>query len=140
MKRQLLFIPVLLLLCLNMVAQNKKAAIDSLESRYQRCLAKSQYMYGCALEYYRDLDSMLDLVYRQLYSKLDTSRRQNLVVQQSLWKEKKEAYFKLLDTRVEKLHKKTLAGLDDQVIATDHKAAYIKDRVTELISRYPTAG
>jgi uncharacterized protein YecT (DUF1311 family) len=131
---------MLLLLCLNLVAQNKQAAIDSLENQYQRCLSKGQYMYGCALEYYRQLDSMLDLVYRQLYSRLDTSRRQRLAVQQIQWKEKKDAYFKLLDTRVEKLHKKTLAGLDDRAIATDHKAAYIKDRVTELISRYPSAG
>ena len=121
-------------------AQTKRSVIDSLERNYQRCLTKGQYMYGCALEYYQQMDSMLDIVYRQLYSNLDTSRRKYLKVEQVQWKEKKESYFKLLDTRVEKLRKKTLAGLDDQFIATDQKAAYIKERVTALIKSFPTAG
>lgn len=129
-----------LLMGIETFAQTKRSVIDSLERNYQRCLSKSQYMYGCALEYYRGMDSMLDIVYRQLYTKLDTSRRRNLKVEQVLWQERKESYFKLLDTRVEKLRKKTLAGLDDQAIATDQKAAYIKERVTALIKSYPTAG
>ncbi|KAA2244966.1 DUF1311 domain-containing protein [Chitinophaga agrisoli] len=134
MKKVLFFLP--LLLCLKSFAQTKQAVIDSLESNYQRCLSKSQYMYGCALEYYRQMDSMMDNIYRQLYTSLDTNRRRSLKVEQVQWEEKKEAYFKLLDTRVEKLHKKTMAGLDDQAISTDHKAAYIKDRVNALLVNY----
>jgi uncharacterized protein YecT (DUF1311 family) len=135
-----LLLSLSLLMGIETFAQTKRSVIDSLERNYQRCLSKSQYMYGCALEYYREMDSMLDIVYRQLYTKLDTSRRRNLKVEQVLWQERKESYFKLLDTRVEKLRKKTLAGLDDQAIATDQKAAYIKERVTALIKSYPTAG
>lgn len=121
-------------------AQTRRSVVDSLESTYQLCLAQSRYTYGCALEYYHQMDSMLDIVYRRLYTSLDTSRRSNLKVEQGLWVEKKESYFKLLDARVEKFRGKTLAGLDDQAITTDQKAAYIKERVTALIKSYPIAG
>lgn len=121
-------------------AQTRRSVVDSLERTYQLCLAQSRYTYGCALEYYQQMDSMLDIVYRRLYTSLDTSRRRNLKVEQGLWLEKKESYFKLLDARVEKFRGKTLAGLDDQAITTDQKAAYIKERVTALIKSCPTAG
>jgi uncharacterized protein YecT (DUF1311 family) len=138
MRKLLLFLS--LMVGVKSFAQNRRAVIDSLERNYQRCLTQSRYTYGCALEYYQQMDSMLDIVYRQLYTSLDTSRRRNLKVEQGLWQEKKESYFRLLDTRVEKFRSKTLAGLDDQAIATDHKAAYIKERVTALIKSFPTAG
>ncbi len=138
MRKLLLFLS--LLMGIQTFAQTKRTVIDSLERNYQRCLSKSQYMYGCALEYYQQMDSMLDIVYRQLYTSLDTSRRRNLKVEQVLWQERRASYFKLLDTRVEKVRAKTLAGLDDQAIATDQKAAYIKERVTALIKSFPTAG
>lgn len=138
MRKLLLFLS--LMVGVQTFAQTKRAVVDSLEKGYQRCLAQTRYTYGCALEYYQQMDSMLDIVYRQLYSRLDTSRRRNLKVEQGLWIEKKESYFKLLDTRVEKFRSKTLAGLDDQAIATDQKAAYIKERVTALIKSFPTAG
>ncbi|WP_298737186.1 lysozyme inhibitor LprI family protein [uncultured Chitinophaga sp.] len=138
MRKLLLFLS--LLVGVRTFAQTRRAAVDSLEMNYQLCLAQSRYTYGCALEYYQKMDSMLDIVYRQLYASLDTTRRRNLKVDQSGWLERKASYFKLLDTRVEKFRTKTLAGLDDQAISTDQKAAYIKERVTALIKNYPVAG
>jgi uncharacterized protein YecT (DUF1311 family) len=138
MRKLLLFLS--LMVGVKTYAQTRRSVVDSLERTYQLCLAQSRYTYGCALEYYQQMDSMLDIVYRRLYTSLDTSRRRNLKVEQGLWLEKKESYFKLLDARVEKFRGKTLAGLDDQAITTDQKAAYIKERVTALIKSYPTAG
>jgi len=138
--RKWIFFLCLLAAGLKTFGQTRKAAVDSLERNYERCLSNGQNMYGCALTYYHQLDSMLNLVYRQLYARLDTSHRKTLRVEQVQWQERRKAYFKLLDMRVQKVHKKTLAGLDDHVIATDHKAAYIKDRVTELLEDFPKKG
>jgi uncharacterized protein YecT (DUF1311 family) len=80
------------------------------------------------------MDSLLNTVYRQLYSKLDNNRRESLQVSQQLWIEKKEAYFKNIDIRAEKKRPLTLPGLNDDMIVTDNKAEYLRNRVIELLA------
>lgn len=133
MKHIFLCIPLCILFNLTF-AQTSKTAVDSLEKRYQQCLSEGKSAYNCALQYYSAMDSLLDAVYRQLYSKLDNNRRELLQVSQEQWVEKKEAYFKNIDLRVEKKRPMTLAGLDDDMIVTDNKAAYLKTRVIELLT------
>jgi uncharacterized protein YecT (DUF1311 family) len=80
------------------------------------------------------MDSLLNTVYRQLYTKLDNNRRESLQVSQQLWVEKKEAYFKNIEVRAEKKRPLTLPGLNDDMIVTDNKAEYLKNRVIELLA------
>jgi uncharacterized protein YecT (DUF1311 family) len=132
MKRILLCLP--LCFSLNIVfGQVNKTSVDSLELRYQQCLGEGKSTYNCALQYYAQMDSLLSTVYRQLYSKLDNNRRELLEVSQNQWEEKKEAYFRNIDMRVEKKRPLTLSGLDDDMIVTDNKASYLKTRVIELL-------
>ncbi|RFS23427.1 DUF1311 domain-containing protein [Chitinophaga silvatica] len=128
-----LILILLVFLCSNAYSQTSQAALDSLESNYQQCLGSSQRMYDCAVNYYRQLDSLLNNTLKQLYSSLDKDRQQQLQQEQVVWEEKKEEYFKKIDERVEKMHKRTMEGLDDDMISTDNKAAYIKQRLTALL-------
>lgn len=105
------------------------AAVDSLDIRYQQCMAKGQDMYSCAIEYYQQLDSMLQAVYDELYERLDTDRQTTLKAEQDTWIQQRDRYFKTIDTKAAK----SLFGLDDQTIAADNKAAYLKDRVVALL-------
>lgn len=122
-------------ICLNVFAQTSKSDVETLEKRYQECLAEGKSQYNCALQYYTQMDSLLTTVYRQLYDNLDTTRRQTLQISQQQWEEKKDTYFKDIDVRVEKKRPLTLSGLDDDMIVTDNKAAYIRTRVIELIDK-----
>ena len=79
------------------------------------------------------MDSLLNTVYRQLYSKLDNNRRESLQVSQQVWVERKEAYFRNIEIRAEKKRPLTLPGLNDDMIVTDNKAEYLKVRVIELL-------
>lgn len=129
--------PILLLCCsLHTVAQTRQSALDALEKQYQHCLGEGRHAYSCALTFYRQVDSLLTSTYRLLYTALDTSRRQSLAVSQHQWLEKKEEYFRKIDERVEKHHKKTMEGLDDNMISTDNKATYLKDRLMALLDEY----
>ncbi|CAL1521134.1 hypothetical protein [Chitinophaga sp. MM2321] len=130
-----ILIPILLavFLCTNTYAQSSPATLDSLETRYQQCLSESHTMYGCALDYYKQLDSLLYITLQHLYSHIDPSRLQQLRIEQGTWEEKKYEYFKKIDERVEKMHKRTMQGLDDAMISTDNKATYLKDRVAILL-------
>ncbi|NLR64914.1 DUF1311 domain-containing protein [Chitinophaga varians] len=128
-------LPILILavfLCGNAYSQSRQAALDTLENRYQRCLSTSN-SYGCALVYYKQLDSLLHSTLQRLYSQIEPNRLHTLQIEQGAWEEKKDAYFRKIDERVEKMHKSTMDGLDDDMISTDNKAAYVKERVTALL-------
>ncbi|MBC9931633.1 hypothetical protein [Chitinophaga qingshengii] len=129
--------PMLILavfLCGNVYCQSsRQTALDTLENRYQRCLSAGSNSYNCALVYYKQLDSLLYTTLQHLYSHINPNRLLTLRVEQGTWEEKKEAYFRKIDERVEKMHKSTMNGLDDDMISTDNKAAYVKDRVTALL-------
>ncbi len=109
-----------------------RAAIDSLDRKYQACTSRKGNLYGCVLTYYKSMDSLLNTSYHQLYTKLDSTHKRGLEQEQQSWEEKKTAYFELLDARVGKVEKKTLNGLDDRMISTDNKAAYLRNRVLQL--------
>ncbi|MBW8686070.1 lysozyme inhibitor LprI family protein [Chitinophaga rhizophila] len=120
---------------MNVFAQTNKVAIEAIERNYQDCLSEGSDHYNCAVQYYAQMDSLLNTVYHQLYENLDTIRRHSLELSQQQWKEKRENYFKEIDVRVEKKRPMTLAGLDDDMIVTDNKAAFLRRRVMELISK-----
>jgi uncharacterized protein YecT (DUF1311 family) len=121
-------------LCTKAYSQSQQAALDTLENRYQQCLGNSRHMYNCAVTYYKQLDSLLHHTLQQLYSNLDPGEQRRLQAEQGAWEEKKEVYFRQIDARVEKMHKRTMEGLDDDMISTDNKAAFLKDRLTTLLS------
>ncbi|MBV8254696.1 MAG: DUF1311 domain-containing protein [Chitinophaga sp.] len=93
-------------------------------------------MYNCASMYYRALDSTLSATVQQLNAHLDATAIGKFQSEQVSWEEKKDAYFKKIDERVEKLHKSTMQGLDDDMISTDNKAAFLKERLSELYREY----
>ncbi|MBS0025901.1 lysozyme inhibitor LprI family protein [Chitinophaga sp. 22321] len=131
--RNLILIPVVFL-CTNAYSQSHKTALDTLENHYQQCLGNSHSMYNCAATYYKQLDSLLHHTLQQLYSSLAPGQQQQLRIEQGAWEEKKDEYFKKIDERVEKMHKRTMDGLDDDMISTDNKAAFLKARVATLLN------
>jgi len=132
MRSLILFL--LVFLCTKAYSQTKQSALDTLETHYQQCLGNSQSMYSCAVTYYKQLDSLLTYTLQHLYSNLTPDRQQQLQTEQTAWEERKEEYFKKIDERVEKMHKRTMEGLDDEMISTDNKAAFLKARLRTLIN------
>lgn len=132
MRKLILFL--LVFLCTKAYSQTKQSALDTLETHYQQCLGNSQSMYNCAVIYYKQLDSLLNNTLQHLYSNLTPGRQQQLQAEQGAWEEKKEEYFKKIDERVEKMHKRTMEGLDDDMISTDNKAAFLKARLRTLLN------
>jgi uncharacterized protein YecT (DUF1311 family) len=132
MRNLIIFLAVFL--CSKAYSQSQQTALDTLENRYQQCLGNSPNMYNCAVSYYKQLDSLLNNTLQYLYSSLNTGRQQKLQEEQLVWETKKEEYFKKIDERVEKMHKRTMEGLDDEMISTDNKAAFIKERLTTLLN------
>ena len=58
---------ITLFLPLISVSQNKKD-IEAYENKYQECLDKGINMLGCTQLFYKQSDSLLNVVYKKIYS------------------------------------------------------------------------
>ena len=105
------------------------STIDKLDSSYQSCLDKGMDMYGCSLHYYNQMDSMLNIVYKQLRAKKDSSQKIILKSKQLKWLSARDKYFKQVDNEPSN----GLDGNDRRMAAIDKKALYVEKRVIELI-------
>ncbi|MBW4891456.1 DUF1311 domain-containing protein [Mucilaginibacter sp. HMF5004] len=131
---QKLRIIVALLLCfwgLQGFAQTIKT-VDSLRNSYQTCLDKGVYMLGCSKVHYHQIDSMLNLAYIKLRTKLLSPQISKLKSEQAQWLIKRDQYFKnlTLDPEV-----KSLGGEDREMVLIDKKATFVEERVIVLLRR-----
>ena len=115
-----------------------KETVDSIAKEYQDCLDKGQSMGGCARHFLFQMDSLLNVYYRQLRSKCDSSQRENLKDEQLEWLVKRDKTFLRNEKEAEKDAKKE--GLSESVeimFANDKNATTIKERIIQLIKNNP---
>lgn len=136
MKTKKLLITFLLLTSLTFAgkAQTQKT-IDSIRITYQNCLDKGENMLGCTRRYYSQMDSLLNVVYKNLRNQSDAAGKDRLKSEQKKWLTKRDAYFK----KVEKdpLNEITPGELsrDEAMIIIDQKADYVRERVEALLRK-----
>ena len=117
-------------------SQTKKT-IDSLQNEEQKCLDKGEYMLGCLLDFYDQMDSLLNVVYFKLYYSLDTSNQSKLKKEHKFWLTKRDNIFKL---NTQKVHKEAVkegfdGGQDERMILAEENVTVVKQRVLKLIER-----
>jgi uncharacterized protein YecT (DUF1311 family) len=100
-----------------------------IEKDYQNCLDKGEYMYGCSIHYYNQMDSCLNVIYNQSMRLLKENSKEKLKKEQLIWLKSREHTFELID----KTNKDE--GQDGEMIRKDLKADYVKERVLFLIQR-----
>jgi len=86
-----IFISVSLLVSKSLQAQNAKTIVR-LQEAEQACLDSGVYMLGCAKKFYLQMDSLLNVVYLQLRSTLNSAQKDSLRKQQRLWLIKRDAF------------------------------------------------
>ena len=130
------------LFCISLtgIAQTEKT-IDSLETQYQNCLDKGEYMFGCTKKFYSQIDSMLNVVYFKLRSTLDTTQKAKLKIEQKAWLIKRDTYFKktLKEFKTKNPdnspYGSAFGAQDDAMFMYDDNAKFVKDRILTLIKR-----
>src|SRR5690606_30790237 len=75
---------VFIFFCLTSFSQTAKT-IDILESKYQVCLDKGEFMLGCSEKFYFQMDSLLNVEYKKLRAKCDSIQKVNLKEDQVKW-------------------------------------------------------
>lgn len=115
--------------CFAQAKPNLQASqIQQLATNYQTCLDKGENMYGCAVTYYKVLDSCLNLAYRQLNHKLDRTQQQNLKLDELTWLRTRDKKFKAIDQT-------NNPGKDGEMIKQDQKNTIVKERVLLLVKK-----
>lgn len=123
---------IALLLTFSISAQNSSKDLKVLQDTNQKCLDKGKDMLGCSRKYYIQMDSILNVIYKNYRSKLSITAQQELKSSQLLWLKNRDILFKKIDA------KKTgdLQGVDDIMIKTQDKANFVSERVLLLIKKY----
>jgi uncharacterized protein YecT (DUF1311 family) len=113
--------------------------VESLETQYQNCLDKGQFMLGCSATFYAQMDSLLNLQYNKLRSTCDSEQKENLKDEQMEWLSKRDKQFKQIRLSIKKDAKKNdyAAKQDEAMILADTNAKYVKQRVIDLINSSP---
>lgn len=131
-KKSILFISITL--TLNCSSQTLKT-IDEIERSHQECLDRGDYMKGCSIKYYNESDSLLNIVYKNLKSKLNTEEQIKLKKEQLKWLKNRDNYFEkvYLETINEGLF---IEGTNDfDMVVINQKAVFVFKRVKVLIKR-----
>lgn len=109
--------------------------VNKVKNAYQTCLNSGSGMKNCAIEYYNQSDSLLNLAYKNLKLKLSSKEQSRLKKEQLDWVKKRDLYFEKVYSDIKKEGHFIEGSSDFDMVVFDEKANYVFTRVKELIKR-----
>lgn len=109
--------------------------IYKLKSKYQKCLDKGNNMRNCALEYYNQSDSLLNVSYKNLKTKMSSKEQSKLKKEQLAWLKKRDQFFQKVYADTIKEGNFIEGTQDFDMIIYDEQAKFVFGRVKELIQK-----
>ncbi|MGV3503723.1 MAG: lysozyme inhibitor LprI family protein [Adhaeribacter sp.] len=126
--------PILILLAFTAQSQTP-AQLDTMSRQYKSCLDKGSFMLGCSQQYYKQMDSLLNVVYNKMRKPMNATDKLAFKNEQLKWLQKRDAYFKKVDKQSAADSGPGPVGQDFLMIALDEKANFVRKRVEELQNR-----
>lgn len=115
-------------------AQSRRA-VEDMAARHQTCLDEGRHMLQCSREYYRQMDSLLNMTYKNLYSGMAPAEREMLKKEQVSWLRRRDEYFKEQQAKYRKSFDAGEMGADMFMVVYDDDAEFVKERILELIDQ-----
>lgn len=109
--------------------------VNKVKNAYQTCLNSGSGMKNCAIEYYNQSDSLLNVAYKNLKLKLSSKEQSRLKKEQIDWVKKRDLYFEKVYSDNKKEGHFIEGSSDFDMVVFDEKANYVFTRVKELIKR-----
>ncbi len=133
MSRILILTLLLSFLFINANSQTLQT-IDSLEKAKQNCLDAGMAMTSCSSLFYHQMDSILNVVYKKVYFKNNTSQKIELKKSQLQWLKERDSYFKqtIKENKKEAEKDETLKHFST-MLNLQEMAAFVQERVVYLI-------
>jgi len=131
--KTLISLIVIFYLSVDSIYCQNKQTVDSIQSFYQDCLDKGQFMSSCSKSYYRKMDSLLIVVYNKLRFNIDSIEKAQLRKEQREWLLKRNNYFKKIQNEYKKDKQGASMPQDDIMEMYDKYAMFVQERVLYLI-------
>lgn len=109
--------------------------VSKLKLDYQKCLDKGNAMSNCSHAYYNQSDSLLNVVYKNLKTKISPKEQTKLKKEQLEWLKKRDQYFQQIYADTKKQGIFTEGSRDFDMVIYDEEANYVFARVKELIRK-----
>jgi uncharacterized protein YecT (DUF1311 family) len=141
MKLRMIITTVIAIAISSMCFGQAESTIESLSKRYQSCLDKGENMLGCSQGYYKEMDSLLNVVYNHIRVTCDSIEKENLKDEQLAWLKERDDYFKETYSEFKKGNDNISpngdanGAKDDAMIMHDSNAEYVKKRVLLLLTK-----
>lgn len=109
-----------------------EATLGKIDAQHQDCLDNSEDMNACSDRYFKSIDSMLNVVYRAALNDSPAAEKTTLRNEQRDWLTGRNTKFREIEAEA---RKKDGQGSMEQNMIIEDKAAYIRERVDELIGK-----
>lgn len=107
--------------------------IDQIEKKLEICLSNpSNNMLNCTINYYNDMDELLNLVYHQLRSKMSDTNKRKLKEDQLKWLKKRDFAFKEIEKETQDLFDGDNHSQDYYMECQHQKGIIVRDRIKQL--------
>jgi uncharacterized protein YecT (DUF1311 family) len=101
------------------------------DSIHQQCLDKGDDMLACSQKYYSEMDSMLNVVYKNLVKDADSATKATLKKEELEWLRQRDKAFSDFDNE----QVSEISAYDNQTLSLNKKAEFVKERVVKLLTR-----
>lgn len=120
------------LLTLNISAQTLHETLMKLSSQNLECLDAEKNVLECSQKYYKQLDSLLNVVYKNIQENLNETKKQDLQNRQQIWIKSRDIQFKKIDIQ----NKELVNNEDNLIVKTQAKCDFVFERVSFMIATY----
>ena len=107
--------------------------LEHIDSLHQTCLDSGANMWNCANDFNNQMDSLLNVVYRNVKSKLTPEQFQTLKQEQLKWIRKRDDVYSKTNNENTK---DGLSATDASMAALDQEAEFVKERILYLLKVY----
>lgn len=130
------FIFNICLLLIIIAKSQTQYTLDSLKKVNQACLDSGIGMTGCAGNYYQQMDSLLNVVYKKLYARSNSSAKLELKKEQLQWlKERDRSFKKISDENKKEAQKDEMLRHFNTMFNLQEEADFVQKQVAVLIKR-----
>jgi uncharacterized protein YecT (DUF1311 family) len=137
MKQLIYSITIIFILLSCSDKKDYRKQLEKLDNERQRCLDHGERMMDCSYQYSQQMDSMLNVVYKDLMTHYDKEDKNQLRLEERTWIQKRDKELKRIYNNInKKREKEDWLPQDDRMIAYDEEAKLIRKRVIELIDKY----
>lgn len=108
-----------------------ETALERIDAQHQDCMDNAENTTTCSRQYFASVDSLVDVVYKDVLKQAETKEKTVLRTEQREWLTNKSIKFREIEAAAKEEGKDSEGKAD----AIENKAGHIRERLDELIGR-----